>query len=187
MNTMILLNSIHWQEARERAETHLLSYGMVRDDALQQLVDRIIEVASARHQLEPWREPVGLAAAETERVIRERVERTVSAPGAMSPHAFAQARASLHLSRDEASLRATLSADDKDDDDTTPNVEPVQIHTGPTVRLSNMVPEPMHYDMVKDVANETWRAFARWPAIRSSLTVMLAASGLGSALYLANF
>jgi hypothetical protein len=47
------------------------------------------------------------------------------------------------------------------------------IEAGPEIEIIHMIPRPMDFGPIANVADETWKTFARWPILRAVLSWVL--------------
>ncbi len=176
-----------WDAAYERVELRLRSYGVTNRVVLHQLTQEIVAAAADRHDDTPERDPVELAAEETDRRLRTWIDDLVESTDETQDQRFARGRAAVFYTRLLERDPAELLAGDATPTELRRELRATYLQAGPDFEFSSMVPNPIDLGIVSNIADETWRTFAKWSVLRG-LTICTLCMGLfGTAFYLVRF
>lgn len=184
MTPAIRLDPELWGEAYERVEHLLLAYRVTNRFLLAQLSELILRSAASRHAREPDRSRADLAAEEGVRLIGEWIDALVGPSDDSPARRFALSRAAIFL----ADLPTRWPASFLNFRDPPPELlerlRKTYIAAGPDLEFSNMAPRPIDLGPISIAAEETWRTFARWPALHGAFLWSLFLAFLGTAFLL---
>ncbi len=161
-----------WHDAYRRVEDHLLAYRVTNRALLTQLGQRVIEQAAARHEREPHRAPVELAAEEVEHLIAQWIDRLIGPSDETPARRFAIAQRAGERDPPPGLLQDLRST---------------YLEAGPDLEFSSMMPRPLDYGPISGAAGKTWRTFSKLPLVAGVMVWMLFASMLSTAFYLTRF
>lgn len=176
-----------WHDAYRRVEDHLLAYRVTNRALLTQLGQRVIAQAAARHEREPHRAPVELAAEEVEHLIAQWIDRLIGPSDETPARRFARGRAAIYL----AHLPELWPSAFLDERDPPPgllqDLRSTYLEAGPDLEFSSMMPRALDYGPISGAAGKTWRTFSKLPLLAGVMVWMLFASMLSTAFYLTRF
>jgi len=176
-----------WGEAYEHVEDHLRSYRIRNRLLLARLTEAILARAARRLKEQPDGDPSKLATEEVGIFMRGWIDALVGPSDESAEDRFARGRVALHLTGlPEAFPEAFLHPED------TPagladQIRNTYMEAGPDLAFTNMAPRPIDLGPVSEIADETWRTFAKWPLLRATLLWSLLAGLLGLSFYITRF
>lgn len=183
----VTLDPLVWAEAYERVENHLLAYRVTNRFLLTQLTQEILLAASVQHVLAPDRLPADLAAEEVARSLNAWIERVIGPSDETPVRRTARARAAIYLADLPRRWPASFLSNQSPPPELLEQLRSTYVAAGPDLEFSNMQLRPIDLGPVSGAADETWRAFAKWPILHSVMTWGLFAGVLGAAFYLSRF
>jgi hypothetical protein len=176
-----------WGEAYARVEHLLLAYRVTNRFLLAQLSGLILSSAAQRHAAEPDRPRADIAAEEAVRLIGDWIDALIGPSSDSRARRFALGRAAIFL----ADLPTRWPASFLNFRDPPPEVlerlRTTYLAAGPDLDFSNMGPRPIDLGPISYAAGETWRKFAKWPALRGAFIWSLFLGLLGTAFFLTRF
>lgn len=188
MNTTLPALDPHvWDPAYAHVTQHLRAYRIGNRFFLHQLAHEIVTAAAARHELEPDRDPCELAAEETERHLRAWVDELAGETDETPMRRFARGRAAMYFAGLPKRWPAALLGRTAPPDDLAERLRATYLEAGPDFEFSSMVPRPIDLGPLSNVADETWRTFAKWPVLRGLTLSALFVITFGAAFYLVHF
>jgi hypothetical protein len=66
-------------------------------------------------------------------------------------------------------------------------VRATYLAAGPDLDFASMVPRPIDLGIVRNIADETWKTFTKWPVLRGAFISTLFLTLLGTVFYLVRF
>ncbi|QYM77670.1 hypothetical protein K0B96_10065 [Horticoccus luteus] len=155
-----------WNAAYARVEEYLRAHRIYNRLYATQLAVQILKRAALRHERNPARDPVVVAAEEMEETIegwfrRFAAERELSHGGAAIP-----GRLALLLANAPERWPEVFLADEVPPE-LTQALTTMEIIAGPDMSVSSMVPQPIDLGPISDAAGDALEHFARWPLLRT--------------------
>jgi len=187
MTPAAALDTLVWDRAYAQVENHLFAYRVGNRLLRHQLAEEIVSAAAAQHELDPERDPVELAAAETERRLREWIDGLIGPSDESALRRFARGRAAVFFSRLPERCPTTFLDREPPSAEMIARLRTLYLEAGPDFEFASMVPREIDLGPVSSVADETWRTFAKWPMLRGVAMSALFVGLLGTAFYLVRF
>jgi len=173
-----------WNAAYVRVEDYLRAHRIHNRLHQSRLIQRILERAARRHELQPALDPTTIAAEETEALMTSWFSVILGEdPG---PHDRLAVDGRVALLLCEGPKRWPYAFLEQE----SPPAEFVQamrstfLEAGPDLAVSSMVPRPIDLGRITEAAGETLERFEKWPQMRTLLLWVLFASALAGIFYL---
>lgn len=175
-----------WDEAFLRVESYLRAHQIESRIILNRLTVQIMHAArnAGGPNGEPpdgWsktgalagavsRDPVALAMGEAERRTEVWFERVLGDAADPDDERLAtRGRIALVMADVPARWPRHLFAEEPPPADLVEAMRAAYIEAGPELELTRMVPRPMDFGPIANVADEAWKTFKRWPVLRAVL------------------
>lgn len=179
-----------WDEAFLRVESYLRAHQIESRLVLNRLAMEIIRAARAASELPGTtpaspRDPVGLAMREAERRTTAWFARVLGdAADPEDERLGTRGRIALVLADVPARWPQYFLSEAPPPPELVGAMREAYIEAGPEMSLTRMVPRPIDFGPIANVADEAWKTFARWPLLRAILGWMLFIGMLAAAWWL---
>src|SRR5690606_14249237 len=158
-----------WDEAFLRVESYLRAHQIESRLVLNRLTVEIIRAAreSAATGAAAGIDPVGLAMREAERRTTAWFTRVLGdAADPEDERLGTRGRVALVMADVPARWPPHFLAETPPPPDLVDAMRAAYLEAGPELELSRMVPRPIDFGPIANVADEAWKTFARWPVLR---------------------
>jgi hypothetical protein len=173
-----------WSEAYERVENLLLAHRVTNRFQLARLSRVILESAAARHALHPGQDPGEIAAAEAQHLIARWIDELVGESDESPTVRHARGRAAMLLAELPQRWPESFLNTQAAPPELLAELRATYVQAGPDLEFSNMAPRPIELGPISNVADQTWKSFARWPALQGIVLWTLFLGLLGTVFFL---
>lgn len=159
-----------WDEAFLRVESYLRAHQIESRIVLNRLVVEIVRAARAVAESPAGAglDPVSLAMREAERRTTEWFARVLGdAADPEDERLGTRGRIALVLADVPARWPQHFLASSPPPPELVEAMRAAYIEAGPELELTRMVPRPLDFGPIANVADEAWKTFARWPVLRA--------------------
>ncbi|TAG27327.1 MAG: hypothetical protein EAZ36_06945 [Verrucomicrobia bacterium] len=159
-----------WDDAFSRVEGYLRAHQIESRLVLNHIATGIIHEAHRKAQLGGGGDPLALTMQEAERRTEAWFRRVLG--DAIDPdddRMGARGRIALVLTDVPARWPQHFLADTEPPPELVGAMRAAYIEAGPQMQLTSMVPRPMDFGPIANVADEAWKTFARWPVLRAMI------------------
>lgn len=172
-----------WNAAYVRVEDYLRAHRIHNRLHQARLIQQILERVARRHASDPSREPVTLAAEETEAMMDLWFAEVLGKRDQPHERIAVDARVAMLLCDgpqkwpyaflDERHIPADFAAAMRES----------EVAAGPDMAFSNMAPRPIDLGLIPEAAGETLEQIEKWPIVRTLLLWLVFAAVLGGIFY----
>ena len=155
-----------WNAAYVRVEDYLRAHRIHNRLHQSRLIERILERAARRHAAEPTREPITLAAEETEALMQDWFATQLGDPPLAPDRLAAQARTAMLLADVPAKWPYAFLETEPTPLALRTAMEKSSLQAGPDLAVSSMVPREIDLGTLPEVAGDTLETLERWPLVR---------------------
>ena len=155
-----------WNAAYVRVEDYLRAHRINNRLHQSRLIERILEGAARRHEADPTRDPVVLAAEETERTMQGWFVEQLGGSQLPPDQLAAQARVAMLLADVPAKWPYAFLDRERVPPAMATAMQTSSIQAGPDLAVSSMVPRDIELGTLPDVAGGTLETLERWPLVR---------------------
>jgi hypothetical protein len=156
-----------WNAAYVRVEDYLRAHRIHNRLHQSRLIDKILERAARRHAEHPAIEPTTLAAEETEAMIDTWFGEVLGERGQPHDRIAIDGRLALLLSDGPQKWPYAFLDEDNIPADFARAMQTSFMRAGPDLAVSSMVPRPIEFGAISEVAGETLERFGKWPLLRA--------------------
>lgn len=159
-----------WDEAFLRVESYLRAHQIESRLLLNRLAMEVIRAArvAADQPSGTGRDPVALAMSEAERRTTAWFARVLGdAADPDDERLGTRGRIALVLADAPARWPQHFLAETPPPSELIEAMRAAYIEAGPELELTRMVPRPLDFGPIANVADEAWKTFARWPVLRA--------------------
>ena len=159
-----------WDEAFLRVESYLRAHQIESRIVLNRLVVEIVRAArnAAGSAAGGGQDPISLAMGEAERRTTEWFARVLGdAADPDDERLGTRGRIALVMADVPARWPQHFLAATPPPAELVEAMRAASIEAGPELELTRMVPRPLDFGPIANVADETWKTFARWPILRA--------------------
>lgn len=160
---------VDWSVAYARVESYFVSLRIENKLRLSQLVANILERAAERLKREPGASPSMIAMQEARQVQIEWFKSVVTAVGMSVEDIGAKGRLALFLSDMPRRWQNEFMHPGPWPEEFLEAFRTTYLKTGPEFQKSVMAPREINLGAVSAIADETWKAIARWPLLGTAL------------------
>ena len=157
-----------WDEAFSRVESYLRAHQIESRIVLNRLAFDIVSTARAKADSDGQADAVSLAMGEAERRATAWFREVLG--DAVDPddeRLGTRGRIALVLADVPARWPRQFLGDAPPSAELVEAMRAAYIEAGPEMEISRMVPRPMDFGPIANVADEAWKTFARWPLLRA--------------------
>ena len=172
-----------WNAAYVRVEEYLRAHRVYNRLHATRLTVKILERAAAKHERNPARDPVVLAAEEMQTMMAEwfgRVVRSVDLPHGSPTIA---GRLALLLAHAPERWPCAFLTEELPPD-LHRAFEHTAIFAGPDMTVTSMIPQPIDLGPITDAADDALEQLSRWPLLRTVALWVLFLGVLGAVFHL---
>jgi len=155
-----------WNAAYVRVEDYLRAHRIHNRLHQSRLIERILERAARRHAVDPSREPITLAAEETEVLMQDWFAAQLGDPPLAPDRLAAQARTAMLLADVPAKWPYAFLETEPTPLALRTAMEKSSLQAGPNLAVSSMVPREIDLGTLPEVAGDTLETLERWPLVR---------------------
>ena len=170
-------DALAWDEAFLRVESYLRAHQIESRIVLNRLTVEIVRAAraAAATNTEAVRaDPVALAMREAERRTTAWFARVLGdAADPDDERLGTRGRIALVMADVPARWPRDFFADTPPPPELVEAMRAAYLEAGPELELTRMVPRPLDFGPIANVADEAWKTFARWPVLRAVLGWLL--------------
>ncbi len=159
-----------WDEAFLRVESYLRAHQIESRLVLNRLAVEIVRAARVAADSAPGgeKDPISLAMGEAERRTTEWFARVLGdAADPDDERLGTRGRIALVMADVPARWPQHFLAATPPPAELVEAMRAAYIEAGPELELTRMVPRPLDFGPIANVADETWKTFARWPILRA--------------------
>ena len=155
-----------WNAAYVRVEDYLRAHRIHNRLHQSRLIERILEGAARRHEADPARDPVVLAAEETEHTMQAWFAAQLGDNHLPAERLAAQARVAMLLADVPTKWPYAFLDSERPPPAMVTAMRTSSIQAGPDLAVSSMVPRDIELGTLPDVAGGTLETLQRWPLVR---------------------
>lgn len=161
-----------WDEAFLRVESYLRAHQIESRLVLNRLAIEIVRAAKSAAEARPAEtpDPVSLAMREAERRTTEWFARVLGdAADPDDERLGTRGRIALVMADVPARWPQHFLAATPPPAELVESMRAAYLEAGPELELTRMVPRPLDFGPIANVADEAWKTFTRWPILRAVL------------------
>lgn len=172
-----------WNAAFIRVEDYLRAHRV--HNRLQQItiLEKVIERAARRHELNPALDPTTIAAEEIDHMMDEWFGELLGDKALPHERIAVEGRVALLLSEGVERWPYAFLDDRQVPPEFAQEMQRRSIQAGPDMTVTNMVPRPIELGALTEVAGQTFEQIEKWPMLRVSLLWIVFLSVLALVFY----
>jgi hypothetical protein len=172
-----------WNAAYVRVEDYLRAHRIHNRLHQSRLILRILERAARRHEENPALDPTALAAEEAERMMDAWFCEVLGDQNLPRDRVIIAGRVALLLTDGPEKCPYAFLDDEGVPPDFAHAMQQSSIEAGPDMAVSSMVPRPIDFGPITEVAGETMERFEQWPLLRALVLWLVFAAALGGIFF----
>ena len=172
-----------WNAAYVRVEDYLRAHRIHNRLHQSRLIQKILERAARRHEIEPALDPTTLAAEETEAMMDLWFADVLDERGQPRERMAVDGRVALRLCDGPEKWPYAFLDEQQIPGDFAQAMRAGAIQAGPDMAVSSMVPRPIDLGLITEAAGETLEQIEQWPIVRALLLWLLFAGTLAGIFY----
>lgn len=172
-----------WNAAYVRVEDYLRAHRIHNRLHQSRLIQKILERAARRHEVNPALDPTTLAAEEAEELMHEWFSEILGAKDQPPERVTIAGRVALLLSDGAQKWPYAFLDMANAPVDFKKSLQSSSMEAGPDMTVSSMVPRPIDLGTISEVAGETLERFEKWPILRTLLLWIFFLASLTAVFY----